>query len=584
MNRKTKIIISITGIILILLILIGFTYGYYMVNIHGNSSNKSVEVSIGESKLEFTDLTTSNVDEIIEPGYENIKLFTVKNIGTITGKYSIYLTDVYNGFSRKEDITYTLYRKSGNNTIDTSDLSDCEVLVENAIYPSSKALVKANEKIVNQNDSYTYALKITYINSTEDQSIDQGKKFGGKIQIYAVGEMDLNNPYNEGTLSYQIIDSALNASKTSDATRTTFGTEVTEFTSISGETEKVLNNAPDDYGTSYYYRGNVIDNYVSFANKTWRIVRINGDGSIRLVLDDVAKDSSGNVMQTAFNSSSNDNAYIGYMYGMTGQSGTNINQCIKLNGDGTAAEVDTTNTTETACVQAGGKWASTPYDATHVNVVSSTIKTSLENWYKTNIVDTNNTNYIADTLFCNDKTLASNGIGLNNTALGYGNNTTYYSSIERIQYSTGTTEISTTKPTYECAKGANNTYSRFTSTNNTNTTTIKGVKLNNDLTYPIGILSADEVSFAGGYKANQENKTYYLYNSNLTSYWWLMSPSYYTNLYSYGYLFYCATGLMKQFHFAYTSAYARPAINLKASVLLNSGDGTSSNPYTVKLQ
>ena len=147
MNRKTKIIISITGIILILLILIGFTYGYYMVNIHGNSSNKSVEVSIGESKLEFTDLTTSNVDEIIEPGYENIKLFTVKNIGTITGKYSIYLTDVYNGFSRKEDITYTLYRKSGNNTIDTSDLSDCEVLVENAIYPSSKALVKANEKI-----------------------------------------------------------------------------------------------------------------------------------------------------------------------------------------------------------------------------------------------------------------------------------------------------------------------------------------------------------------------------------------------------------------------------------------------------
>ena len=149
--------------------------------------------------------------------------------------------------------------------------------------------------------------------------------------------------------------------------RTILGSTVTTFTAISGENERVLNSAPDDYGTSYYFRGNVLDNYVSFAGKTWRIVRINGDGTVRLVLDDVAKDSSGNVIKTTFNSSTNDNAYVGYMYGTVG---------------------------------------STTYDATHENINESTIKTKVDKWYEDNI-KTNYSNYLADTLLCNDKTLAS---------------------------------------------------------------------------------------------------------------------------------------------------------------------------------
>ena len=303
----------------------------------------------------------------------------------------------------------------------------------------------------------------------------------------------------------------------------------------------------------------------------WRIVRINGDGSIRLVLDSSAGTS-------AFNTSYNDNAYVGYMYGLTGQS-TVKNQCIKLNSAGTAAEVDTTKTTESACTSAGYKWTTTPYDATHVNVVSSTVKKSLDTWYETNIKGNGLESYIADTLFCNDKTLASNGIGGVTTQLGYGTNKTYYASTERLVYSTGTTSITTAKPTFKCAESATNDYSRFTVDV---ATLANGNKTNGNLKYPIGLLSADEVSYAGAYKLGQTNKSYYLYNTSITSNWWLLFPCNFFGS-SAGEL--GVNGSIGSIYNSdvYNSYAFRPSINLKADSLINGGDGTSSNPYTVKL-
>mgnify|MGYP003301165685 CR=1 FL=1 len=43
--------------------------------------------------------------------------------------------------------------------------------------------------------------------------------------------------------------------------------------------------ATNDGSPTYYFRGNVTNNYVDFAGFTWRIVRINEDGSVRLILD-----------------------------------------------------------------------------------------------------------------------------------------------------------------------------------------------------------------------------------------------------------------------------------------------------------
>ena len=278
---------------------------------------------------------------------------------------------------------------------------------------------------------------------------------------------------------------------------------------------------------------------MSFANKTWRIVRINGDGSVRLVLDDVAKDTSGSAITTKFNTSSNDNAYLGYMYGTPG---------------------------------------STTYDATHKNINDSTIKKAVDKWYEDNL-KTNYGEFLADTLFCNDKTLASNGIGGVTTQLGYGTNKTYYASTERLQYSTGTTSITTAKPTFKCAESATNNYSRFT----VDVATLSnGNKTNGDLKYPIGLLTADEVSFAGAYKYGQTNKSYYLYNSSITSYWWLSSPNRYYGSVAVEWSVYGSDGNILYSSVNLTYVF-RPSINLKAELLVGGGDGTSSNPYTVKI-
>ena len=379
--------------------------------------------------------------------------------------------------------------------------------------------------------THAYKLTVTYKEMGIDQSTDMNKTFSAKVNIVDLrASADNINPYssNKNALNYQIVNSALEGG----ANRTTYGSEVTEFTSISGENERVLNTAPDDYGTSYYYRGNVLDNYVSFADKTWRIVRINGDGSIRLVLDDIAKDSSGNVIKTAFNSNDDDNAYIGYMYGTPG---------------------------------------STAYDATHENINDSTIKTVIDKWYEDNL-KTNFEEYLADTLFCNDKTLASISIGNKNTALGYGKNITYYSSNKWFE------NINNSKCTFECAKGTNDTYSRFTSNN---TETSKGIKVNNALTYPIGLLTVDEIEYAGAYEFDQSNVHYYLFNFSITSSSWLLSPAWFDGNESSP----MALGSKGQLDggFSTTKYFVRPSINLKSDVLIDGGDGTSSNPYTVKL-
>ena len=548
MNRKQKIIVSITGIFLVLLILVGLTYAYFLTKITGNTNTKSITVTTANLVLEYGENT--NVVQGIsnaEPGYSVEKIFTATNKGNSTVIYGAALESIVNGLTRQEDLVYTLtctsYLKEGfslssNGTITGTVDGTCNGVSTEKQFPSTSTMSIMTTNTIDTTHTHAYKLTVTYKEMGIDQSTDMNKTFSAKVNIVDLrASADKINPYstNKNALNYQIINSALEGGEN----RTIYGNEITTFTSISERNERVLNTAPDDYGTSYYYRGNVLDNYVTFANKTWRIVRINGDGSIRLVLDDVAKDSSGNATKTAFNSTYNDNAYVGYMYGTPG---------------------------------------STTYDATHENINDSTVKTKVDKWYEDNL-KTNYANYLADTLFCNDKTLASDGIGGVTTSLGYGTNETYYASAERLQYSTGTTTITTSKPTFKCAENANNTYSRFT----VNVITLlNGNQTNGNLKYPIGLLTADEVAYAGAYTPGITNKSYYLYNSSITSDWWLSSPYYYNGsracewrvLYSDGYIL---------SHYVRNSYAFRPSINLKANVLINGGDGTKANPYTIKL-
>ena len=288
-------------------------------------------------------------------------------------------------------------------------------------------------------------------------------------------------------------------------------------------TNGYLCKAKDAYGDSYYYRGNVTNNYVKFADKYWRIVRINGDGTVRVIYDGTSAHANGEasadrqIGTSAFNSSYNDNAYVGYMYGKTG--------------------------------------ASTYADA-HANTNNSTIKTYIDDWYKTNIVGTTNEQYLADNIFCNDRSMAGN-----NSGTGAGTSVTYYrwynGPWESENYSKYNKKMMLT-----CSQKND----AFTVSDTTNG--------NGALTYPVGLLSTDEIALAGGW--NAANSGYYLYSGQV---WWASSPDYFNGSLA-GVRSVYSDGDAGDFNSVGFSSGVRPVFNLKAEVLLQ-GSGTAEDPYRI---
>ncbi len=302
---------------------------------------------------------------------------------------------------------------------------------------------------------------------------------------------------------------------------------------ISTASEALLASAVDDYGTSYYFRGAVTNNYVQFANKCWRIVRIGGDGSVKLILhnDNINKVAnpcdaanngataafarySGSTYNTAFNSSYNDNAYGGFMYGATGAS---------------------------------------DYASTHANTNKSTILTNLETWYTNNL--TSYESKLADTIWCNDKSTVSGG-------LGYAKNKTNYAAYNRL--------ASTKQPTLKCPNDNNGgKLSKFTVDDTTNG--------NGNLTYKIGLLTADEIAFAGSI-AYTSNRSTYLQENTGTTWWWSLSPYYFNG--DEAVVWFVDSGGLNSSFVGYDCGL-RPAISLVSSTSVT-GNGTSDNPYVVK--
>ncbi len=288
-------------------------------------------------------------------------------------------------------------------------------------------------------------------------------------------------------------------------------------------TNGYLCKAKDAYGDSYYYRGNVTNNYVKFADKYWRIVRINGDGTVRVIYDGTSAHANGESSEdrqigtSAFNSSYNDNAYVGYMYGQTGAS---------------------------------------TYTAAHANTNDSTIKAYIDNWYKTNIVGTTNEQYLVDNVFCNDRSMAGNSSG---TGAGTsGTNYRWYNGPwESENYSKYNKKMLLTCPQKNDA---------FTVSDTTNG--------NGALTYPIGLLSTDEIVLAGGW--NAANSGYYLYSGQV---WWASSPYYFYGSHA-DVRIVSSDGYADYIGNVDNNSGVRPVFNLKAEVLAQ-GSGTASDPYRI---
>ena len=312
-----------------------------------------------------------------------------------------------------------------------------------------------------------------------------------------------------------------------------------QITSNKNTTEALLASTEDDYGTSYYFRGAVKNNYVEFANKCWRIVRVGGDGSVKLILHndntagaanpcDAANNSasaafarySGTTYTSAFNSSYDDNAYVGFMYGTAGSS---------------------------------------DYASTHANTNKSTILTNLETWYNNNLKTYKSV--IDDTVWCNDKTNVTdttyNPWNMSNVnGLGYAENVTFYGATQRLVSTSGS--AGGTGPSLKC----NGELSKINS--------------------KVGLITADELAFAG-YAFNINNTTTYLQENATEVLWLSLSPrGFYGDFLGSRAGVWGVLGSDGKFDSTYVNFAlgARPSISLKPSTNVT-GDGTSENPYKV---
>ena len=312
-------------------------------------------------------------------------------------------------------------------------------------------------------------------------------------------------------------------------------------------TEAILASTEDDYGTSYYFRGVIKNNYVQFANKCWRIVRINGNGSVKLVLnnDNTSGDAnpcatvvssksafahySGSTNSTQFNGNRDDNTYVGLMYGTI---------------------------------------SATNYASAHANINKSTILTNLETWYKNNLASYESK--LADTIWCNDKstfTTFRNG-STYGTGLGYGTNRTGYGAYNRIYG--GDTSVYA-NPSMICPNDNNGgKLSKFTVGD-----TING---NGNLTYKVGLLTADEAAFAGFVNGKSNYSTYLQENTDNQG-WQTLTSCYFDGEYAMN--FYVGVGSLS--YTTVTSYLAlRPAISLISATTISGGSGTSEDPYVIK--
>ena len=336
------------------------------------------------------------------------------------------------------------------------------------------------------------------------------------------------------------------------------------------ETEAVMASTADDYGTSYYFRGAVENNYVEFANKCWRIVRVTGDGSIKLALFNnntegntnpcaEANDSgdAATIGSSPFNYADGDNAFVGLMYGNVGCS------------DGTSDSQDT-------CTSAGGTWtASTSYANAHANINKSTILKYLEEWYDNNMA--NYDSYIADTIWCNDKSTVNdtsfNPFGLSSlgTNYGYGLNVNFYGTTRRIFDAEAVIPLGDS-PSLICPNdNLGGKLSKYTVSDKING--------NGDLDKKIGLLTADEVVYAGG---GNVNFSYYLLKNTENWFWWALSPYFFDG---YGADVWGVSGDHSYLDIDRVNINyggARPSLSLKSTVPIASGKGTRTSPYVVE--
>ena len=513
-KKQKKVMIYI--LVISLICVVGVSYAFFTAGMSSETST-TVRADAGTMKITYDGGNDINLAGI----YPKDDVWATKTI-TVTGNnttdaemyYKLTLVVDSNTFKTDDPLQYELVSTNTSTNGEIIPNISKKDITGTSIELGSGHFVKAN------NAKHTYLLKIYYPRKATSQNANQGAAFSAHVEITSTKAPTVSN-----------LAKVILANNEVKAPLTTPGA------AISTADEALLASAEDDYGTSYYFRGAVTNNYVEFANKCWRIVRVSGDGSVKLILHndnptgaanpcDAANNSasaafarySGETYKSAFNEKTDDNAYLGFMYGAAG---------------------------------------ATDYASTHANTNKSTILTNLETWYNNNISDY--ADKIADTVWCNDKTIVKDttynpsSYGGNATGLGFGINKTWYGAAQRLLSTSGS--AGGTGPSLKC----NGDLSKINS--------------------KVGLITADELAFAG-YAYGLENSTTYLQENATDTYWCSLSPGLFNGSYALVWYIIGSSGDFAHVYVFYTSG-VRPSISLKSTTNVT-GNGTSEDPYVVE--
>ena len=559
-SKENKIKIY-TGLLITVICIIGISYAWFRLYLRQSENNKiasrncfSTSLTEDSAKIDLIDAVSMYDEEGLE---ETPFTFTIKN--NCPGYVKAYITidsqyrDSSSSSYLKDNFVKVNLSPKGTTNSPSVVLTDKNLIdLDNS--RKGYLIVDAG---LNSNEERSFDLRI-WIDSETTTSDGLNKTWLGKIVVVTQAS-NFASPDGWNGAANGTLLAAIKRDNSVSEPQTAPGAE------ISSNTEVVLASTEDDYGTSYYFRGAVTNNFVEYANMCWRIVRVTGDGSIKLVLynyngltstnntpasstpcnvtgDDYAfARYEGDTYRSKFNSNYTDNAYLGFMYGTTDASS---------------------------------------YVAAHANTNPSIILTNLNKWY-TNVLSKQtdfSDNQLADIIWCNDKSVVTDTtfnpdswtLGTN---YGYAKNVNYYSATKRLRSTSGS--AGGTGPSLICPNDNNGgKSSKFTVSDTTNG--------NGALSSyaKVGLITADEVMLAGG-AYGISNSSYYIKGNTNLSYWWALSPGGFNGVVAHFWV--VGGGSFLGFGDVGGNRGVRPSLSLNSGVKISAGDGTATNPYKVKM-
>ena len=570
MKRKKEVIIILASIVVIIL---SVSVAYFTTKII--SKNRKVTVTSSELKMVFTSGTGQINSSSITPGWTSGEnTFTVTNESKKEYTYNLIIKDYINTTVTTGFLVYKITSTDGGyNMTDFIDMPKSAAAANTTLVENIPISAKA---------THTYKIEIKYLDSpTVSQDEDQGKKLSGTIFIDGVKEVVAQNP----TLASKLLED-----NPTIGTRTDFSTPFT--TNIANTLYKATENGTD----VYYFAGQdtestPINNWVKFGKTNKNECTYNGNTVLYF---------DGTNLSTIENESqclSNKVCKMGNQYGVgetvtedfctsQGAEWTNQNakwstgtynlywRIIRTNADGSIRLLYHGTSTTATDAYIGKSYFNTDYkspkyagymygdtDATpeeaRTNANDSTIKAYIDKWYANNM--TSYTKYLSKTaVYCNDRKVGSR---------------TYSAEGSSFEYAAYTRLFTNKTPTYDC-------------TNNNDKFTVDASTGNGKLIYPIALMTADEIAYAGGVSTKNAPMWYYtnssLESSTGTQYWWSLSPNYWSGFdaKSWGVDGSDNPGYLKGDIVAAWQG-VRPTVSLKSCIKYSTGNGTSETPYEI---